>query len=68
VSGQQSSRVDALHARTCAAIDELRGLRCPDAAAGDALDAVRLAVHTLEHWWLPELARRRAVKAGINDF
>ena len=68
MSGQQSSRVDALHARTCAAIDELRGLRCVDPAAADALDPVRLAVHTLEHWWLPELARRRAVKAAITDF
>ena len=33
-------------------------MRCADPAADDALDAVRLAVHTLEHWWLPELARR----------
>ena len=47
----------ALHARTRDAIDELRRIRCPDPAAADALDAVRLTAHTLEHWWLPELAR-----------
>ena len=50
----------ALHARTRRAIDELRQIRCADPAAGEALDAVRLAVHTLEHFWLPELARAAA--------
>ena len=49
--------VGVLQARTRQAIDELSEIRCPDPAAADALDAVRLAVHTLEHWWLPELAR-----------
>jgi hypothetical protein len=60
VSGQPSPRAAALDARARRAITELRGLRCADAAAAEALDAVRLAVHTLEQWWLPELARLQA--------
>ena len=48
----------ALGARTRRAIDELRRIRCSDPAAQGALDAVRLTVHTLEHWWLRELAER----------
>ena len=47
----------ALDVRARQAIQELRKIRCADPAADDALDAVRLAIHTLEHWWLPELAR-----------
>ena len=46
-----------VHARTRQAIDELRAIRCSDPAAAAALDAVRLTTHTLESWWLPELAR-----------
>ena len=54
----------ALLARTADAITELRQIRCADPAAEDALDAVRLAIHTLEQWWLPELERlvARALK------
>jgi len=47
----------ALRARTREAIQELRGIRCADPASADALDAIRLTVHTLEQWWLPELSR-----------
>jgi hypothetical protein len=47
----------ALQVRTRQAIDELRAIRCSDPAADAALDAVRLTVHTLEQWWLPELSR-----------
>ena len=50
----------ALLARTGEAITELRKIRCADPAAEDALDAVRLTAHTLEHWWLPELTRLAA--------
>jgi hypothetical protein len=50
----------ALQARAVEAIEELRAFRCADPAADDALDAVRLTIHTLEQWWLPELARRIA--------
>jgi hypothetical protein len=50
-------RALALQARTREAVDELRNMRCSDPAAAGALDALRLAVHTLELWWLPELAR-----------
>jgi hypothetical protein len=46
-----------LRARTREAIDELGGIRCSDPAAANAMDAVRLTMHTLESWWLPELAR-----------
>ena len=46
-----------LHTRIREAIDELRAIRCSDPAAAEALDAVRLTTHTLESWWLPELAR-----------
>ena len=49
-----------LHARARQAIDELRTIRCSDPAASAALDAVRLTAHTLESWWLPELARLAA--------
>lgn len=45
----------ALHAQVVAAIAELRALRCTDVAATEALDAVKLAVHTLEQWWLPAI-------------
>ena len=47
----------ALLARTNESIAELRGLRCADPAGQGALDAVRLTIHTLEQWWLPELTR-----------
>ena len=50
-------RAAELHARATEAIDELRAMNCSDHAADEALDAVRLTVHTLEQWWLPELAR-----------
>ena len=50
-------KATALDARARHAIQELRTIRCADPAADDALDAVRLTIHTLEHWWLPELAR-----------
>jgi hypothetical protein len=50
-------KTTALEARARQAIQELRRIRCADPAADDALDAVRLTIHTLEHWWLPELAR-----------
>jgi hypothetical protein len=46
-----------LKLRTRAAVRELRAIRCADPAAADALDAIRLTVHTLELWWLQELAR-----------
>ena len=57
MSGQHAARAAALHARVGQAVDELRAMRGGDPAADPALDAVRLAVHTLEQWWLPELAR-----------
>jgi hypothetical protein len=47
----------ALDVRAREAIEELRTIRCADPAADEAMDAVRLTIHTLEHWWLPELAR-----------
>ena len=50
-------KATALDVRARQAIEELRTIRCADPAAEDALDAVRLTIHTLEHWWLPELAR-----------
>ena len=50
-----SARVAALHVKTLLAVVELQGLRCADVAAGEALAAVKLAIHTLEHWWLPAL-------------
>jgi hypothetical protein len=50
----------ALLRRTREAIDELRQIRCTDRAAEDALETVRLTIHTLEHWWLPELERLAA--------
>jgi len=50
-------KATALDVRARQAIQELRKIRCADPAADDALDAVRLTIHTLEHWWLPELAR-----------
>jgi hypothetical protein len=53
----RATRAAALHARVGEALDELRGMRCNDPAAGPALDAVRLTTHTLEQWWLPELTR-----------
>ena len=57
MSGQNDVRAVALQARTRDAVDELRNIRCSDPAAAGALDTVRVAIHTLEHWWLPELAR-----------
>jgi hypothetical protein len=55
----------ALHVRAREALEELRMIRCSDPAAEGALDAVRLTVHTLELWWLPELARSSAAtRAG----
>jgi hypothetical protein len=57
VSSHHATRSVALHNRTREAVDELRGMRCSDPAAAPALDAVRLTVHTLEQWWLPELTR-----------
>jgi hypothetical protein len=60
------ARAAALHARTGAAIDELRAMRCSDPAAGPALDTIRLTVHTLEQWWLPELSRLTAA-APVAD-
>jgi hypothetical protein len=50
-------KATVLDVRARQAIQELRKIRCADPAADDALDAVRLTIHTLEHWWLPELAR-----------
>ena len=50
-------KATALDVRARQAIQELRTIRCADPAADEALDAVRLTIHTLEHWWLPELAR-----------
>jgi hypothetical protein len=50
-------KATALDVRARQAIQELRKIRCADPAADDALDAVRLTIHTLEQWWLPELAR-----------
>jgi hypothetical protein len=50
-----SARVAALHAKTLLAVAELQALRCADVAAAEAMAAVKLAVHTLEHWWLPAL-------------
>jgi hypothetical protein len=50
-------KAPALDVRARQAIQELRKIRCADPAADDALDAVRLTIHTLEHWWLPELVR-----------
>ena len=50
-------KATALDVRARQAIQELRNIRCADPAADEALDAVRLTIHTLEHWWLPELAR-----------
>ena len=47
----------AIEVRAREAIEELRGIRCPDPAAADAIDAVSLTVLTLEQWWLPELSR-----------
>jgi hypothetical protein len=58
----RATRAAALHARVGEALDELRAMRCSDPAAGEAFDAVRLTVHTLEQWWLPEL--RRVVAAA----
>lgn len=49
-----------LHAQAREAIAELRAIRCSDPAAEAALEAVRLTAHTLESWWLPELARLAA--------
>ena len=66
MSSQPAPRPAALEARTREAINELRGLRCTDPAAADALDAVRLVVHTLETFWLPEL-RRLTATAAIGD-
>ena len=57
MSAQHAARAAALHARVGEAVDELRAMGCDDPAADPALDAVRLAVHTLEQWWLPELTR-----------
>jgi len=51
-------KATALDVRARQAIQELRAIRCADPAADEALDAVRLTIHTLEHWWLPELARK----------
>ena len=50
-------KATALDVRARQAIQELRKIRCDDPAADDALDAVRLTIHTLEQWWLPELSR-----------
>ena len=55
-----------LQARTRAAVDELRNIRCSDPAATSALDAVRLTIHTLEHWWLPELARSVSDTSAVS--
>jgi hypothetical protein len=56
--------VAALHARAVLAIAELRGLRCADVAAAEALSAVKLAIHTLEQWWLPTLEALTAGEAS----
>ena len=56
-------KATALDVRARQAIQELRNIRCADPAADDALDAVRLTIHTLEHWWLPELARNSSESA-----
>jgi hypothetical protein len=66
VSGHDARRADVIRARTRNAVDELRRLRSSDPAAADALDAIRLTVHTLEQWWLPELSRL-AADAAIGD-
>ena len=50
-----AARVAVLQARAALAVAELRGLRCADVAATEALTAIKLALHTLEHWWLPTL-------------
>jgi hypothetical protein len=56
VSGSfDTARIAALHARTVLAVAELRGLRCTDVAAAEALTAIKLAIQTLENWWLPAL-------------
>jgi len=62
VSTYDTVRVSLLQSRVGAAVTELRSLRCSDLAASEALSAVKLAIHTLECWWLPaldELAPRR---------
>lgn len=48
-------RVRALLARTTEALAELRSVRATDEAATDAMQAIRLAAHTLETLWLPAL-------------
>ena len=69
MSGQNEVRAAVLQARTRDAVDELRNIRCSDPAAAGALDAVRLAIHTLEQWWLPEIARSlsESVRQKVSD-
>ena len=50
-------KVAALNVRVREAIVQLREIRCADPTGADALYAIRLTVHTLEQWWLPELSR-----------
>ena len=57
-------KATALDVRARQAIQELRTIRCADPAADEALDAVRLTIHTLEHWWLPELRRKSSESAA----
>lgn len=58
------SRVHVLLARTTDALAELREVRSQDEAATDAMQAVRLAAHTLETLWLPAL--RELVEPAIE--
>jgi hypothetical protein len=39
------------------AVSRLRQIECSDPAAAPALRAVRLAIHTLERWWLEPTVR-----------
>jgi hypothetical protein len=61
-----TARVAVLQARTVLAVAELRGLRCADIAAAEALTVIKLAIHTLEQWWLPTLGTLLSADESIT--
>lgn len=55
MSVPEVERVAVLRARTEDAIVDLETIRSSDAAAADAIQAVRLTTHTLRSFWVPAL-------------
>ncbi len=65
-SGYDPRRVRSLAHRTAEAIDRLRSIRSDDAAAAEAMRAVRLARRNLEDFWMPTLRQIERSDAMIS--